>query len=175
MHLLAKTRLLPKPTAYNALFATLTEFNQAREYVASVARSEPPNYGYWRQRDLYKATYEALGARFDLGSQSRVLIINEIAGYAQRMEVHQAKFGPYDPILYDERVLSWQFDAQTVSIWTMQGRKKGVPFECGPRQREVLAQRRLVSELIYFNDEFYLFTQCRVNQVSSVDVEEVWK
>jgi len=171
----AKVRLTPKKVFHTALAETVETFNQARNYVLSIALTQPPYVQYWRQRDLQQVVYKELRSRFDLGAQASALIINEIAGYAQRSEVKGFQFNRYDPILYDERNLSWQLADSTLSIWTLHGRKKGIPFECGPRQREVLAQRRLVSELIYFNDEFYLFTQCRVNQVSSVDVEEVWK
>lgn len=175
MNLLAKIRLVPKSTVRVALLDTLEVFNQARNYVASIAQTEPPHFGYWRQRALYNITYQELRSRFDLGAQASLLIINEIAGYAQRMEVDQAHFNRHDPILYDERVLSWQFEASTVSIWTVNGRKKGVSFEAGPHQLELLQQRRLISELIYFKDEFYLFTQCRTDRISPIDLEDVWK
>ncbi len=175
MNLLAKIRLVPKSTVQVALLDTLEVFNQARNYVASIAQTPPPHFGYWRQRALYDVTYQELRSRFDLGAQASVLIINEIAGYAQRMEVDQARFNLHDPILYDERVLSWQFEARTVSIWTVNGRKKGVPFEGGPHQLNLLSQRRLISELIYFENEFYLFTQCRVSRISAIDLEDIEK
>lgn len=34
---------------------------------------------------------------------------------------------------YDDRCLSWNLDAQTVSIWTMDGRVKNVRFACSPQ------------------------------------------
>jgi hypothetical protein len=31
---------------------------------------------------------------------------------------------------YDDRCLSWQYDAATVSVWTVEGRVKNIPFAC---------------------------------------------
>ena len=175
MELMAKVHLRPKPTVYEALTLTLQNVNGARQYVLEVARTAGVTGPYLRQRELYRMTYSELRERFDIGAQLSVIIINEIAGAAQRRELEGLQFQADSPIAYDERSISWQFDERTVSIWTVNGRKKNLPFECGPRQLEILGQGRATSELVYFNQEFYIFTQCRVNQLSSVDLEEVWK
>jgi hypothetical protein len=175
MDLMAKVHLLPKPTFHQALVATLENVNAARQYVLGVALAGSERIEYSRQRDLYRATYSELRTRFDIGAQISLIIINEIAGYAQRHELDNLHYTKHNPIAYDERSLSWQFEEKTISIWTFYGRKKGIAFECGPRQFEVLQQSRANSELVYLDNEFYVFTQCRVNQVKSVDLEDVWK
>jgi putative transposase len=50
---------------------------------------------------------------------------------------------------YDDRCLSWQYDAQTVSVWTVEGRVKNVPFVCCPDALKALrAYRQGESDLI---------------------------
>jgi hypothetical protein len=43
---------------------------------------------------------------------------------------------------YDERCLTWQYDAGTVSIWTTAGRLKGVLFTGSADQLKVLREYR---------------------------------
>ena len=35
---------------------------------------------------------------------------------------------------YDARILSWDLESETVSLWTVAGRRR-MPFECGDGQR----------------------------------------
>ena len=43
---------------------------------------------------------------------------------------------------YDDRCLSWQYDAQTVSIWTTAGRIRGVRFACSADGLKMLREHR---------------------------------
>ncbi|MFL1442408.1 RNA-guided endonuclease InsQ/TnpB family protein, partial [Nocardiopsis protaetiae] len=43
---------------------------------------------------------------------------------------------------YDARNLSFALDARTVSLWSLGGRLKGVPFTCSPEQLKVPAEHR---------------------------------
>jgi hypothetical protein len=43
---------------------------------------------------------------------------------------------------FDDRCLSWQYDARTVSIWTVDGRMKGIRFACSPDQLKTLVTYR---------------------------------
>ena len=66
---------------------------------------------------------------------------------------------------YDARILSWDLESETVSIWTVAGRRR-MPFECGERQRNLLERQQGESDLIYRRQAFYLAT------TSNVDVPE---
>jgi hypothetical protein len=43
---------------------------------------------------------------------------------------------------YDDRCLSWNYDAQTVSIWTLEGRIKNLRFACSPSALKQLIEYR---------------------------------
>lgn len=43
---------------------------------------------------------------------------------------------------YDDRCLSWQHDARTVSIWTTAGRLKAVPYVGNPDHLKTLREHR---------------------------------
>jgi putative transposase len=59
--------------------------------------------------------------------------------------------------------LSWQVDAQTVSIWTTAGRVKNVGFVCSADVLKTLREHRKgESDLIERNGSFYLLSTCEV-------------
>jgi putative transposase len=51
---------------------------------------------------------------------------------------------------------------QTVSIWTVGGRLKGVRFACGEHQRRLLACRRGESDLLFRDGRWLLLATCEV-------------
>ncbi|MER6075944.1 hypothetical protein ABT187_45835 [Streptomyces sp. NPDC001817] len=62
---------------------------------------------------------------------------------------------------YDDRCLSWQYDTQTVSIWTTAGRIKGVRFACPADALKTLQQyRKGESDLIERDGVFCLIATC---------------
>lgn len=64
---------------------------------------------------------------------------------------------------YDDRCLSWQYDQQTVSIWTLSGRLKNVSFVCSADALTTLQQyRRGESDLIARDGVFYLVATCEI-------------
>lgn len=64
---------------------------------------------------------------------------------------------------YDERCLSWNYDAQTVSIWTMDGRLKNVRFACSAGALKQLAQyRKGESDLAFRGGKWFLIATCEV-------------
>ncbi|MFF5709330.1 hypothetical protein [Streptomyces sp. NPDC012756] len=42
---------------------------------------------------------------------------------------------------FDDRILTWNPDQRTVSIWTVAGRGKRIPFVCSPEAMRLLASR----------------------------------
>ncbi len=64
---------------------------------------------------------------------------------------------------FDDRSLSWQLDARTVSIWTVRGRCKNVAFACSAEQAKLLAaHRRGESDLVWRGGCLYLYATCDV-------------
>ncbi|MFE5592332.1 RNA-guided endonuclease InsQ/TnpB family protein, partial [Streptomyces sp. NPDC056549] len=64
---------------------------------------------------------------------------------------------------YDDRCLSWQYDAGTVSIWTTAGRLKNVRFACSSDAIKMLREHRKgESDLIERDGVFYLIAVCDI-------------
>lgn len=64
---------------------------------------------------------------------------------------------------FDDRCLSWQLDDRTVSIWTVRGRSRHIPFACSPAQLDMLTRyRRGESDLVFRGAAWYLYATCEV-------------
>lgn len=71
---------------------------------------------------------------------------------------------------FDDRMLSWRYDLETVSIWTVAGRLKGVPFAGRPAQLAMLAShRRGETDLVFRDGKWLLQATC---DVPEAEVEE---
>ncbi|MFD5323235.1 hypothetical protein [Streptomyces sp. NPDC127092] len=151
MKLVVQVKLLPMPEQALALEATLRACNQAATHASGVAfaRSLKDRNG------LQKAVYGDLKASFGLSAQPAVRVVKKVvdAYAALKANLRAPNLGPPtskrhrsavgSPVVFrpeaaqpfDDRCLSWQYDARTVSIWTVGGRMKGVRFACAPRSR----------------------------------------
>ncbi|GAA2722496.1 transposase [Actinocorallia aurantiaca] len=73
---------------------------------------------------------------------------------------------------FDDRCLSWQLEARTVSIWTVRGRVRSIGFQCSPAQLKVLtAHRRGESDLVLRGGSWYLYATCEVPEPELGEVE----
>lgn len=71
------------------------------------------------------------------------------------------RFRPDAAQPFDDRCLSWQLAARTVSIWTVAGRLAGIRFACSARQHAVLAaHRRGESDLVHRDGMWFLHATC---------------
>ncbi len=72
-------------------------------------------------------------------------------------------FRPEGAQPYDDRMLSWQMEDRTVSIWTLEGRVKGVAFTVSPEHLERLARyRKGESDLLYRDGMWFLNATCEI-------------
>lgn len=147
MKIVTQVRLLATPEQGAALERTLHTVNEAARWVSGVAFER----GVPREYELRKHTYAELKSR-GLGAQAAQHTIKKVRDpYATlqaniragnlgkpgskrraKAESKPITFRPEAAQPYDDRCLSWQLDAQTVSIWTTSGRLKGVRFACSP-------------------------------------------
>ncbi|MFD9699396.1 RNA-guided endonuclease InsQ/TnpB family protein [Lentzea sp. NPDC059081] len=66
---------------------------------------------------------------------------------------------------FDDRMLSWRYDAGTVSIWTTEGRLKGLRFVADAAQLALLkAHRRGESDLVSRDGKWLLIATCEVTE-----------
>jgi 4-hydroxyphenylpyruvate dioxygenase-like putative hemolysin len=74
-------------------------------------------------------------------------------------------FRPQAAHPFDDRCLSWQYDARTVSIWTTAGRIRHLRFACSADALKTLREHRKgESDLIERDGVFYLTAVCDIPQ-----------
>ncbi|MFE3767383.1 RNA-guided endonuclease InsQ/TnpB family protein [Streptomyces sp. NPDC059104] len=178
MKIVTQVKLLPEAEQAAALRSTLRTVNKAANWVSGVAFER----GVPREYELRKHTYDELKAR-GLGAQAAQHVIKKTRdayttlkaniragnlgkpGSKRRIkaETKPITFRPEAAQPYDDRCLSWQYDAGTVSIWTTAGRLKGVRFACSPDALKMLREHRKgESDLIERDGVFYLIAVCDI-------------
>ncbi|MEV4184462.1 transposase [Streptosporangium canum] len=181
MKLVVQVKLLPTPEQAAALEATLRGCNQAADLVARTAFTT----GITREYDLRKHTYTVLKAR-GLGAQAAQHVIKKVADACTtlkanlragnlgppgsrrrtRAESRPITFRPHAAQPYDDRCLSWQPHARTVSIWTIAGRLRAIAFTCSKRQLAMLvAHRKGESDLVSRDGMWFLIATCDLPEV----------
>ena len=164
-----QVKLLPSPEQAQALSATLRAVNEAANWTSEIAFA----HGVPREYALRQHTYTELKDR-GLGSQVAQLVIKKschayatIAGLIKngRLQGKRAAKATAKPVAFredaaqafDDRCLSWQRDARTVSIWTIHGRRRGISFTGHPDQLRVLEEyRQGESDLVWREGNWYL-------------------
>ncbi|MGW2082532.1 RNA-guided endonuclease InsQ/TnpB family protein, partial [Streptomyces sp. NPDC001939] len=185
MKVVVQVKLIPEAEQAAALSVTLHTVNEAANWVSAVAF----DHGVPREYELRKRTYGELKAR-GLGAQAAQHVIkktrdayttlraNMRAGNlgkegSQRRRKAESKpivFRPEAAQPYDDRCLSWQYDAQTVSIWTTSGRIKNVRFACSPDGLTTLREHRQgESDLTERGGVFYLLATCDVPEAEQYE------
>ncbi|MET8220495.1 RNA-guided endonuclease InsQ/TnpB family protein [Streptomyces hirsutus] len=176
---------MPEAAQGAALSATLHTVNALANWVSDVAFvNDVP-----REYELRKHTYARLKAE-GLGAQAAQHVIKKVrdayttlhanlkAGNLGRpgskrrgkAESKPVTFRPEAAQPYDDRCLSWQYDTQTVSIWTTAGRLRGVRFICSANGLKMLRQyRRGESDLIERDGIFYLIATCEVPEAGQYE------
>jgi predicted RNA-binding Zn-ribbon protein involved in translation (DUF1610 family) len=138
--IVVQVKLLPTPDEALVLAATLHAVNAGANLVSAVAFEQ----GVTSRNDLQKLVYGRLKAEFGLGAQAAVRTVKKVvdAYAALRAQVRAGRLGAEGakrpakatskPVVFredaaqpfDDRILSWQHDAGTVSIWTTSARLK---------------------------------------------------
>ena len=175
---MVQVKLMPEAEQAAALRSTLRTVNDLACWVSQVAFAR----GVPREYELRKHTYPHLKAQ-GLGAQAAQHVIKKVrdayttlhanlrAGNLGKPKSRRRVKAESKPIAfrpeaaqpYDDRCLSWQYDQQTVSIWTMAGRIKNVSFVCAADALKVLKQyHKGESDLIERDGVFYLIATCDV-------------
>jgi putative transposase len=179
--IVAQVKLMPvSDYDADALAATLRACNRAANTASEVAFRT----GKVRRNVLQEAVYHRLKADFDLGAQPAVRTVKKVCDAYATLKAN-LKAGNYGregskrrtkaeskPIVFredaaqpfDDRILTWNLDARTVSIWTVAGRIKGIPFVCSEQAMKLLAARKGESDLVMRDGMFFL--------IATIDVPE---
>ncbi|MBE3000025.1 IS200/IS605 family element transposase accessory protein TnpB [Nocardiopsis sp. HNM0947] len=179
MKTVVQVKLLPTPEQARALEATLHACNRAANEASRVVQARGLQHKY----ALHHAVYQRIKAEFGLSAQPAARVIGKVAdAYTtrqahlkagklgrpgaprrRRIESTPIDFRPDAAQPFDDRCLSWQMDARTVSIWTVQGRMKHLALTGSPEQLKLLADHRQgESDLIRRNGMWFLAATCEV-------------
>jgi putative transposase len=184
--LVVPVKLLPTPEQASALEATLRACNAAACEAAVVARES----GIYRNYDLRKHVYREIKDGHGLGAQAAQHVIKKVcdayttlkanirAGNLGRPGSKRRLRAETDPVdfrwdaaqPYDARMLSWQHDARTVSIWTTTGRCKNVAFTGSADQLTAVATLPVGEcDLIVRDGRWFLYATVEVTEPDLYD------
>ncbi|MFF7473458.1 RNA-guided endonuclease TnpB family protein [Streptomyces sp. NPDC008092] len=179
MKLVVSVKLLPTSWQASALEATLRACNQAAAHASAVAFAK----GLKDRNSLQREVYTDLKAAFGLSAQPVVRVVKKVVDAYAALEaaLRAGRLGapnsvPHrkaisSPVVFrteaaqpfDDRCLSWRYDARTVSIWTVDGRMKGIRFACSPHQLKTLVQyRKGESDLVQRRGKWFLVATCDI-------------
>jgi hypothetical protein len=154
--------------------------NQAATYASQVAFAKSLK----DRNGLQKEVYADLKAAFGLSAQPVVRAVKKVVDAYAALKAGLQKSGNLGPPAskryrkavgtpivfrpesaqpFDDRCLSWQYDARTVSIWTVDGRMKGIRFVCSPDQfKTLVTHRKGESDLVRRGGTWFLVATCDV-------------
>jgi putative transposase len=180
--LVIQVKLLPTPEQASALAATLRACNLAAAYVSGIAFERR----IFSRAGLQKLLYMEVKAR-GLSAQPALHVIRKTAdaytalhariqagllgkeGSARRTKAESKPiaFRSDAAQSFDDRCLSWQMDARTVSIWTVRGRTKNIAFTGESSQLKTLVEHRKgESDLMYRDGKWFLIATCEVPEAA---------
>jgi IS605 OrfB family transposase len=168
MKLTVQVKLLPTGEQSASLKTTMETANAAADRLSELAW----NAGEFRRFPLHKLGYRILRDEFPLSSQVVCLLTAKVADAYKLDRAVQRRFRPHGSIAYDLRILSVNVAALTVSIWTVDGRRK-MPFVCGAREIALLAYPRGEADLILRGKEWYLNITVDVPEEKEIEAVDV--
>ncbi len=178
-------RLFPDAAQEAALRATLDLCNKAADLASQQAHQrrvfgkqalQRLVYGQLKQLGLsaqpaihvarkVAAAYATLKANIRAGNLGKPGSKRRVAAESKPVTFRRDAAQPFD-----DRCLSWQLPARTVSIWTIAGRKVGIRFACSDQQYAALVgHRRGESDLVYRDGIWFLYATC---DIPDVEVKE---
>ncbi len=168
MKLTAKIKLQPSPEQRALLLRTLEIANTACNNISQQAYDTK----IFGQFSLHKLVYYDIRECFPLSAQITVRAIAKVANtYKVNKKKTQSVFKPHGAFPYDNRILSFNTDAQIISIWTLEGRQH-MRYTCGNSQHKLLEGCRSEANLCYIDGKFYLLVACEVEVPESTNVKD---
>ncbi|GAA1119686.1 hypothetical protein GCM10009642_66470 [Nocardiopsis metallicus] len=187
MKVVTQVKLIPDAAQEAALWETLKLCNQAANHASRRAHKS----GVKAKAPLQRLVYGELKA-MGLSAQPAIHCVRKVAGACAtskanlkagnhgpegskrrtRVENSPVRFRKDAAQPFDDRSLSWQMDARTVSIWTVRGRMKGVLFTGSPEQVKLLAEyRQGESDLVRRGGNWYVYATCEVPEADEYTPE----
>jgi putative transposase len=165
VHLTAQLKLGPSAAQASSLARTLVACNAACDAISTVAWDSKT----FRQFDLHKLCYRRAREEFGLAAQAAVRCIAKVADAYKLDQKAKRTFRATGSAAFDQRILSYNLDASTVSIWSLDGRLS-IPFVCGERQRALLSTRKGETDLGLVRGKWFLMATCHMPEADLADV-----
>ena len=167
MKLVANVKLTPTKEQHAALLDTLATANRACTWLAGRAW-ETQTFG---QFALHTLAYHPCREKFLLAAQMVVRCIAKVADAYKLDQKTRRRFKRYAAQPYDDRIFRCCSDTE-VSLWSTAGRLT-IPYQCGERQRTLLAYRKGEVDLMYLRGVFYLAVVCDVLEPEEMGIERI--
>lgn len=178
MKRVVQVKLVVTPEQAAVFDATLRACNLAAGFLSEISYTARSSRGVTPNKyKLQKLAYQDVKARFGLSAQPALLVISKTAGAYKtlRTNIAAGRYGPpgspgrvkaeSKPVTFragaaqpfDDRCLSWQYDARTVSIWTVAGRLQGISFVGEPAQvKDLIKFRKGETDLVKRGRDWFL-------------------
>src|SRR5437868_6980637 len=135
--LIAQVKLNPTKAQAKLLKQTLEQANATCDAISTLA-FHSQTFG---QYAIHQAYYTQIRQSSGLSAQMVVRCIAKVADAYKLDKKTRRRFTPLGAIAYDDRILTWKTEKQTVNIWTIEGRQL-IPYLCGERQKQLLEYRQ---------------------------------
>lgn len=173
MKTVVRVKLRTDATQADALGRTLRTCNEAANHASKICFGQKQRMSAY---DLQRIAYQHI-KELGLSAQPAIRTIKKtVDAYStlranlkagnlgkrgskrwSRATSKPVQFRPDAAQPYDDRCLSWQMDTQTISIWTVDGRLKSIPFTGRAEDIDRLAQyRKGETDLVEHQGNFYL-------------------
>lgn len=178
---------MPDAVQAPALLATLHTANEAANWLSSEAhargekdrtRKALQGFAYAGLKERGLSAQPALHVLRKVADAYTTLRANARAGNLgkpgskrrRKAEAKPVAFRPDSAQPYDDRCLSWQYDAGTVSIWTTAGRLRRVRFFCSEQARKMLTEHRKgESDLVHRDGAWFLIATCEIPEAGQYE------
>ncbi len=165
--LIAQVKLNPTKEQAKLLKQTIEQANATCDAISELAFNSQTFGQYAIHQSYYAQIRESSG----LSAQIVVRAIAKVADAYKLDKLRLRKFKPLGAIAFDDRILTWKTDKQTVNIWTVEGRQL-IPYVCGERQKQLLESRQGETDLIYRKGNFFLLAVCDIQEPTPKEIDD---
>jgi putative transposase len=165
--LIAQVKLNPTKEQAKLLKQTIETANACSDAISELVFDSQ----IFGQYAIHQAYYSQIREHWPLSAQIVVRCIAKVADSYKLDKKIKRGFKPLGAIAYDDRILTWKTQKQTVNIGTIEGRQL-IPYVCGEPQKQLLESRQGESDLVYRKGNFFLLAVCDIQEPTPKEVDD---
>lgn len=172
MKIVAQLKLLADNDACVALTETFRVVNAACNEISKIA-FEKKKFGKY---SLQKLCYKRIRKEYGLTAQAAIHAIRKVVRAYKIDKKKLRVFKQHGALTYDNRILNYNIENRTVSLWTVSGRIKKIPFACGQHQFDLLKYRKGESDLVIaggIRGGFFLLATCEIDEPTPDETKKI--